>query len=96
MDFSENYKYVIQDEIQAFHWNNQQCTLHPVVYYYRDETNTVKTASLCFISDDNDHDTCFVYYVQNQITDHLKTKLPNINKIMYFTDGCAAQYKNYK
>ena len=96
MDFAENYKYVIQDEIQAFHWNNQQCTLHPVVCYYRDETSSVKAASLCFISDDNDHDTCFVYNVQNQVTDYLKANLPNIKKVNYFTDGCAAQYKNYK
>lgn len=69
MDFSENYKYVIQDEIQTFHWNNEQCTLHPVVYYYYDDTNAVQPVSLCFISDDNDHDTSFVYSVQRQFTD---------------------------
>ena len=30
-DFAENYKFMVQDEVQGFHWNNLQCTLHPVV-----------------------------------------------------------------
>ena len=96
MDFAENYKYVIQDEIQSFHWNNQQCTLHPVVIYYRGPTNDIKVLSLCIISDDNDHDTCFVHEVQRLVTDYLKASLPHIRSIKYFTDGCAGQYKNYK
>ena len=33
-DFAENYSFVIQDKVQSFHWNNLQCTLHPVVLYY--------------------------------------------------------------
>ena len=31
LDFAENYHYVVQDEIQGYHWNKDQCTLHPVV-----------------------------------------------------------------
>ena len=25
-DFAENYSYVVQDEIQSFHWENKQAT----------------------------------------------------------------------
>ena len=32
-DFAENYSFVVQDEVQGFHWNNLRCTLHPVVVY---------------------------------------------------------------
>ena len=32
-DFAKNYCFVVQDEVQGFHWNNLQCTLHPVVVY---------------------------------------------------------------
>jgi hypothetical protein len=43
-NFAENYEFVIQDEIQGFHWNKQTCTLHPIVLYYKKEgthnTNT--------------------------------------------------------
>lgn len=33
-DFSENYAYVAQDVAQAFHYNNDQCTVHSVLFYY--------------------------------------------------------------
>ena len=50
----------------------------------------------CFISDDNAHDTSFVYQIQTVMVDYLKEILPHISKIVYFSDGCRAQYKNYK
>ena len=28
-DFAENYKFVVQDEVQSFHWNSLQCTVYP-------------------------------------------------------------------
>ena len=31
------YSFVAQDELQAFHWNNVQATLHPIVIYYREQ-----------------------------------------------------------
>ena len=48
-DFTENYRFVIQDEVQGFHWNNFQCTLHPVVTYYQ-ENDELKNISYCIIS----------------------------------------------
>jgi hypothetical protein len=30
-DFSENFTFVIQDEIQSYHWVNEQVTLHPFI-----------------------------------------------------------------
>ena len=35
-DFAENYKFIVQDEIQGYHWNEQQCTLHPIVIYQKE------------------------------------------------------------
>ena len=32
-DFAENFTFVIQDEIQNYHWSKSQCTLHPVALY---------------------------------------------------------------
>ena len=32
-DFAENYQYVVQDEIQSYHWSKDRCTSHPVVIY---------------------------------------------------------------
>ena len=61
-DFAENYKFIIQDEIQGFHWNKQSCTLHPIVIYHIKD-NKLTERCLCFISDDLNHDTGFVHEV---------------------------------
>ena len=34
-DFAENYSFIVQNEVQGFHWNISQCTLHPVVVYFK-------------------------------------------------------------
>ena len=94
-DFAENYQYVIQDEVQSYHWNKEYCTLHPVSLYYICQ-GELKTESLCVLSDDNNHDTPFVHKCLQLVTSHIKNKLPQVTMIEYFTDGCGGQYKNYK
>jgi hypothetical protein len=36
LDFAENYRFVIQDEAQSFHWNNDQVTIFTIAVHYRD------------------------------------------------------------
>ena len=31
-DFTENYQFLVQDEIQSYHWSKEYCTLHPLLY----------------------------------------------------------------
>ena len=95
-DFAENYQYLIQDEIQSFHWSKEYCTLHPLVIYYKDGDGSLQQYSLCFISDDNTHDTSFVHKIQRLLVEFLKQRLPSVTKIYYVSDGCGGQYKNYK
>ena len=52
--------------------------------------------SFCIMSDDLQHDTCFVYEVLKLITEYCRSNLPDIMEIQYFSDGCAGQYKNFK
>ena len=35
LDLAEKFKSAIQDEVLGFHWTNLQCTLHPVLVYYK-------------------------------------------------------------
>ena len=95
-DFAENYQFIIQDEIQGYHWSKIYCIPHPVVIYILDNNGIVKHDSLCFISNDNTDDTAFVYEVQTKMAEYIKDKYPHIEKIHYFSDGCAGQYKNFK
>ena len=91
-DFAKNYGFAVQDEVQGFHWNNLQCTLHPVVAYYKD-ADALQSVSYCLISDDNKHDVRMVYQVQKEIITDLKLRFPYFSHVTYFSDGCAGQYK---
>lgn len=85
----------MQDAAQVYHWNNSQVTIHPVVVYYK---NNEKTDHLCLavISDCLTHDTVAVCAFQKTFVDEIKETLPFVTKLYYFSDGCGAQYKNYK
>ena len=52
MDFSENFSFVIQDEIQSYHWENSQCTLHPIETYFKKNGQTVSDCT-CILSCSN-------------------------------------------
>ena len=95
-DFSENYSFVIQDEVQSFHWNNLQATVHPFLCYYRElNGNKLNSISFTVISENKDHDSTAVHLFQRKLiaflTDHFGMKP---KKIIYVSDGCAGQYKN--
>jgi hypothetical protein len=93
-DFSENYSFIIQDAAQAFHWNNQQATIHPFVSDFKNSKNELE--NLCFVitSDCLYHDTVMVHTFQKHLTAFLKENVPNTSKICYFSYGATAQYKN--
>ena len=43
-----------------------------------------------------EHDTFFVWKLQQKLTEYIRNNFPNIKFIEYFSDGCAGQYKNFK
>eukprot|EP00795_Rhopilema_esculentum_P007366 gene7366-13102_t len=62
-----------EDEVQGYHWNQQQCTLHPIVLYHKfEDAAQFSVQSLCFISNDLDHDVNFVYKVIFETVAHIK------------------------
>lgn len=95
MDFAENYSFMMQDEIQGFHWDNSQATLHPFAVYTR-ENDGVKCHSMCIISDCLQHNAVTVYVFIRTVLQYLKANMATIRHIYYFSDGSAAQYKNFK
>ena len=94
-DFAENYSFVVQDEVEGFHWNNIQCSLHPAEIHYR-KSDTLHRLSYTVISDDTKHDVKFVYKVMQVIISDIQERLNNLKFIYFFTDGCAGQFKNQK
>lgn len=98
MDFSQNFTFVVQDEVQGAYWSRGGCSLHPVVIYTKTDENAAKysTSCLCMISDDLEHDVSFVYETQRIAVAFLSENFPEVRTIHYWTDGCAMQYKNLK
>lgn len=95
-DFSENYSFVLQDEVQSHHWNNQQATIHPFVIYYK-EDGELKHLSFVVISEDLRHDSITVSLFISKMIDFLRTEQSmSVNKIYFISDGAASQYKNRK
>ena len=62
-DLTENYPFLVQDETQNYNWSKEYCTLHPFVVYFIDGDGNIHHNSLCFISDDKNHGTNFVYKI---------------------------------
>ena len=94
MDFSENYSFTIQDEAQGYHWTSDSCTVHPLIINLSCVAGKKIVSSHCIISDDLKHDVCMVYKIQEKVSEFVKENFPNITEIHYYSDGCAAQYKN--
>ena len=94
-DFSENYAFILQDAAQGFQWNNSQATIHPFVAYFR-ESDSINHLSFVIISDILHHDTIAGYLYQKRLIAFLKKNLVAPQKIIYFSDGAASQYKNRK
>ena len=71
-NFHENYHFLVEDEIQSYHWSKEYCTLHPLVVYFIDGDGNLQHNPLCFISDYNNHDTSFVYKKKQSLLITLK------------------------
>ena len=82
-DFAENYSFVVQDDVQSFHWNNMQCSLHPVVIYYRKD-DALHHLSYTVISDDTTHDVNFVYKVIQVIISDIKPRIKQFKLCLLF------------
>ena len=61
-DFAENYQFILQDQIQGFHWNSSHCTLHPIVIYCK-VNKSIQSHYRCCISYDLTYDVDMVYEV---------------------------------
>ena len=86
-DFAKNYKFIVQDKIQSYHCNTSQCTLHPVVLYFKLE-NAMQIECFCIISRGNSHDIALIYILQKKIIEVIKATLPNILSILLMVVQC--------
>lgn len=65
LDFSENISFDIQFQVQSYHYNAPQCTIHPICSYYK-EGNVLKKNRIIFIAESLQHNVIAVYLFQNK------------------------------
>ena len=65
-----------------------------MVVYFKGNNGTLQHKSYCILSNDNAHDVAMVYKVQQLIINDIKQNYKDIDEVIYFSDGCAVQYKN--
>lgn len=93
-DFSENVSFCVQDSVQGFHWNNSQATLYPIVIYYKVD-GMLKNINFIIISNCLVHNTVAVHLFHRHLNFFIKNKFGRVpRKVIYFSDGCAGQFKN--
>ncbi len=95
LDFAQNYSFIVQDAIQGHHWNNSMATVHPYALYYLNN-GKLENQSSCIISDCLDHNVYTVYRFNKELIEYIKRQHPAVNRILYWSDGAASQYKNFK
>ncbi len=77
-------------------WNNSQATVHPLVVYFK-HLGEEHRLSFVVISDCLQHDTVAASASFSKEVNCLPEVLPSTpQKIIYFSDGAASQYKNRK
>jgi hypothetical protein len=95
-DFSQNYSMFVQDSTQSSFFNPvQRATIHPFIAYLN-VSGKISPHSIAVISNCNSHNTVAVHSFLRPVLNHVKELCPTVQKVLYFTDGAASQYKNYK
>jgi hypothetical protein len=101
VDFSENYTFKIQNEIQSMHWHNEQVTILVHIIYRQNPNWQLENKEPLllkeihyYISDDRTHDSLFVQHCFMLNWEFLRKRgiLPEHHIV--WSDGCSGQFKS--
>ena len=94
MDFAENYSCKSMDEIQSAYWNQTSVTLHPMVIYFKTDSDELRHKSCIIISDEMGHNSATVITFIKDIIPIVKEIDDGVVTIHYWTDSPTSQYRN--
>ena len=73
MDFTEDYRCRLQNEIHSAYWSPTEVTIHLVVMYYKTQNSEESShKSFVFISNESCHDAMFVYTLIGKLVPLMK------------------------
>jgi hypothetical protein len=88
VDYAENFAMDQQDAIQSAHWNTKTLSIF-TAHAWCGAANY----SFALVSDNVTHDKYCVSVCLNYIISELNQYLPDLEEIVFFSDGAASQFK---
>lgn len=85
-DFAENWSVILPQEVQGYHWSNDQVSIFTGVTYFQN-----RTTSVAVISDDRGHDSAHALLAIRKILQNLQSQA---EKIIIISDGAPSHFKN--
>ena len=83
------------DEVQSAYFDKGMETLHPVVMFYKlDSDSELRHKSLVFVSDETAHYASTVYAFIQELMPHVKEHVPDATLVHYISDSPTSQYRN--
>ena len=89
VNFSKNYDNKHQHPIQSAYFGYQQFSLYKVVIYYQG-----RLKKIVIVTPDKAHSHIATYHLISYLLETTKTFIPNIEKVLFWSDGCASQFKS--
>jgi hypothetical protein len=95
VDYSENYKNKNQREIKSAYYGCKQFSLYTVCTWVKEtEEQPIQYYSDVYVTEENDHSCNVSYALNNVIINKLKTRLPNLHTVKFWSDGCGSQFRS--
>ncbi|CAF5036332.1 unnamed protein product, partial [Rotaria magnacalcarata] len=88
VDYTENFTMDQQDAIQSAYWNTRMLSIFTAHAWCG-----ANNYSFALVSDNVTHDKYCVAVCLNNIITKLKQYLPDLEEIVFFSDGAASQFK---
>ena len=89
VNFSENYDNKHQHAIQSAYFSYQQFLLYTVVIYYQGGLKKI-----VIVTPGMDHSGVATYHLNSYLLETIKTFIPNIEKLLLWSEGCASQFES--
>ena len=62
--------------------------------WYKTQSGELMYDNFCFVTDELDHNKFAAYHLKQKLISLLREKVPNLQTIHFWSDGCAAQFKS--
>ncbi|CAF1309948.1 unnamed protein product [Adineta ricciae] len=92
VDYAENFTLQHQDQIQSAHWSKKQVSIFTAYAWMGGSGG--EGFSFGFVSNSTDHNKYSVITCLEILIDEITSIMPDVQEIIFFSDGASSQFKN--